>query len=151
MLRERKLMSAALATRLIAIGRAVPRRTALMLGPERAFEWLQLLRAQVGPDAGPEEVRKLAAGAVEAGGRPVAEMSSRELIALRRRTVEGSAAARIERAAAEARCVVRALVRRFERLGAEDARVVARYARGGWRIRIDLDVPSARMVLVGPA
>jgi hypothetical protein len=147
MLAERRLVSQPTASRLIAVCRNVPRETALQLGPERAFEWLQLLRVQAGPDAADEDVQELAGAAPEVKGKPVAEMSTREIADLRRRLLERRAAGRADPAGPEAHRVARALGQHLEHAGAEDARVVARYARSGWRIRIDLAVPAAQIVL----
>jgi hypothetical protein len=147
MLEERRLVSLSVANRLIAVCRNVPRETALQLGPERSFEWLQLLRVQAGPDAADEDVQELAGAAPEVKGKPVAEMSTREIADLRRRMLERRAAGRADPAGPEAHRVARALGQRLEHAGAADARVVARYARSGWRIRIDLAVPAAQIVL----
>lgn len=147
MLQERRLLSLSVANRLIAVCRTVPRETALQLGPERSFEWLQLLRVQAGPDAAPEDVQELAGAAAEVKGKPVAEMSTREIADLRRRLLERRAAGRADPAGPEAHRLARALGQRLEHAGAEDAKVAARYTRGGWRVRVDLAVAAAQIVL----
>jgi hypothetical protein len=143
---ERKLMSRAFAWQLIAIYRAIPKETVQRLGPQKAFEWLRLLRAEAGPDAGDEEVQQRATGEPLVAGRPVAELTVTQLAELRRRFQARQAAARRDPGAAEARRTARALAQYLQRIGAEQAEVASRYAHGAWEIRVVLDVPSAQVV-----
>jgi hypothetical protein len=147
MVEERDIMSAAMATRLVAVVRALPRSTALQLGPDKAFEWLRLLRAEAGPDAEIEDVKKLAEEKTEVRGKPIAEMTRAEIAELRRRAQERQAAARKDPAAAEARKLARALARRLNAVGAGDARVSSRWSAGRWRVRADLELDAARALL----
>lgn len=147
MLEERRLVSVSLATRLIAIVRAIPRETALQLGPERTFEWLLTLRTQAGPDADAETVRDLAAGEPVLAGQPVADLSKRQIAELRRRILERREAGRADPASAAAHRLARSLGQRLQRLGADDAEVSARYGRAGWRLRVDLSLPAAQALL----
>ena len=147
MLAEQRLMSQTAATRLIAVARVLPRATALRLGPERAFEWLRLLRLRAGPRADAAALRRMASLSPEVDGRPVAAMSTRELAALRRDLQARRDAARRDPASLAALRATQALARYVARRGAGDACIVRHRTRGGWRIRIDLDVPSAEALV----
>jgi hypothetical protein len=138
----RKLLSRTVAWNLIAVYRAVPRKTANQLGPQRSIEWLRLLRAAAGADATQDEVRAAARQPAVAQGRPVADLSIRELEELRRRTLERRVIARRDPGAPDAHKLARALAQQLRRRGAEDAVVTARYGRA-WRLRIDLGLPAA--------
>lgn len=143
---ERKLMSRAFAWQLIAIYRAIPKETVQQLGPQKAFEWLRLLRAEAGPNAGDDEVQERAAGEPVVAGLSVAEMTVAQLAELRRKFQERQDAARRDPGAAEARRTARALGQHLQRIGAEEAEVSSRYVRGTWQIRVVLDVPSAQAI-----
>ncbi|MBN1770075.1 MAG: hypothetical protein JXB32_02345 [Deltaproteobacteria bacterium] len=147
MLQQRRLMSPAAASKLIAIYRSIPRQTALQLGPERAYEWLQLLREEAGPDAGPDDVRRLADERTEVQGRPVADLTRQEIVELRQRVQARREAGRRDPSAAVAHRLARALAQRLEHAGAADARVAARFARSGWRLRVDLDLTAGQALL----
>jgi|GEM_PF-1750678 len=147
MLEERRLVSVSLATRLMAIVRAIPREAAVQLGPERAFEWLLTLRTQAGPEADDEAIRELAGGEPVLAGRPVAELTKRQIAELRRRILARRLAGRADPDAAEAHRLARSLAQRLRRLGADDAEVSARYGRPRWRIRLDLGLPAAAALL----
>jgi hypothetical protein len=147
MVEQRGLMSASAAFRLVAIYRAIPRSTALQLGPDKAFEWLRLLRAQAGPEAETEDVRKLAEEKTEVRGKPIAELSVREIAELRRRVQERRAAGRRDPAAGDAHRLARALAQRLNAIGAGDARVGSRWAGGRWRVRADLGLDALRTLL----
>jgi hypothetical protein len=54
------LLSRAVAWRLIAVYRSVPRSTALQLGPQKSIDWLRLLRTVAGPDATEQQVNAAA-------------------------------------------------------------------------------------------
>jgi hypothetical protein len=147
LLEQRRIVSPSLATRLIAIVRTIPKETALQLGPERTFEWLLTLRTQAGPEADDDAVRELAEGEPLLAGRPVTELSKREIAELRRRMLERREAGRADPAAGAAHRLARALAQRLQRLGAADAEVSARYGRAGWRLRLDLALPAAEALL----
>jgi len=138
----RKVLSRAVAWNLIAIYRALPRRTANQLGQQRSIEWLRLLRANAGAEATEEDVRTAAQQPAVVQGRPAAELSSRQLEALRRRTLERRVIARKDPGAPDAHKLARALAQQLRRRGAEDAIVTARYGHA-WRLRIDLGLPAA--------
>jgi sirohydrochlorin ferrochelatase len=147
MLAGQRLMSQTAATRLIAVARVLPRSTALQLGPERAFEWLRLLRLRAGPRADVGVLRRMACASPEVDGRPVEVMSTRDLAALRRALQARRDAARRDPASIAALRATRALVAYLRRRGAGDARVVSRRTRGGWHVRIDLPLPSAEALV----
>jgi hypothetical protein len=147
MLAEQRLMSQTAATRLIAMARVLPRSTALQLGPERAFEWLRLLRLRAGPRADAADLRRLASGPPEVDGRPVEAMSTRELAALRRDLRARHDAAGRDPDFLAAQRATRALVHYLRRRGAGDARVLPRRTRGGWHVQIDLALPCAEALL----
>ena len=147
MVEERDLMSAATATRLVAIVRSLPRAQALQLGPDKAFEWLRLLRVQAGPEAEAEDVKKLAEEKTEVRGKPITEMTRAEIAELRRRAQERRAAAGQDPAAGDAHRLARALAQRLNAVGAGDARVTTRWSGGRWRVRADLALEAARTLL----
>jgi hypothetical protein len=143
---ERKLMSRAFAWQLVAIYRSLPREAAQQLGPSRAFEWLRVLRLQAGPEAEAEDVRKLAGEQPAVAGRPIAEMSVGEIAELRRRMQARRDAASHDPGATAAHRTARALAQYLKHIGAEDARVSARFARGVWHIQAVLGVEAAQAV-----
>jgi hypothetical protein len=146
----RKLMSKALAWRLVAIYRSLPKGLAERLGPERAFEWLRVLRLEAGPEATATDVQRLAAARPEVSGRPVTELSSGDIARLREKLQARRDAARNDPGAADAHRTARALAQHLRHLGAGDARVTARWTRGGtWRIRADLAVDAAKKLAAG--
>ena len=146
MVEQRKIMSRAFAWQLIAIYRSIPRETVQQLGPQRAFEWLRLLRVQAGPDAGQQDVQHLAGQEAQVDGHPVAAMTVTELAELRRKLQERRDAARRDPGAGEAHRTARALAQYLQHIGAEHARVGARFSRGVWQIHAVLDVPSAQVI-----
>jgi hypothetical protein len=87
-------------------------------------------------------VREAARRPAVVDGRPAAELSSRQLEALRRRALERRVVARQDPGAPDAHKLARALAQQLRRRGAEDAVVTARYGRA-WRLRIDLALPAA--------
>jgi hypothetical protein len=147
MVEGRDIMSAATATRLVAVVRSIPRATALQLGPDKAFEWLRLLRVQAGPEAEAEDVKKLAEEKTEVRGKPITEMTRAEIAELRRRAQERRAAASRDPAAGDAHRLARALAQKLNAVGAGDARVAARWSGGRWRVRADLGLDAARTLL----
>jgi hypothetical protein len=146
MVEERKLMSRAFAWQLVAIYRSLPREAAQQLGPSRAFEWLRVLRLQAGPEAEAEDVRKLAGEQPAVAGRSIVELSVSEIAELRRRSQARRDAASHDPGAAAAHRTARSLAQYLQHIGAEDARVSARFARGAWRIHLVLGVESAQAV-----
>jgi hypothetical protein len=144
MIEAHGLLSREVAWRLIAIARFLPRQTALRLGLQRSIEWLRLLRAEAGPDATDQQVRRAAHRSAVVQGAPVADLSTRRLVALRRLAEERRA--REHDGGAEADRLARNLARLLARRGAEDARVVAHYGRA-WTLRIHLGLAAARAVL----
>jgi hypothetical protein len=152
MVEGRRLMSRALAWRLVAIYRSLPKGLAAKLGPEKAFEWLGVLKLEAGPGATPADVQRLAAARTQAEGRPVTGFSRNELAALREKTKARLDAARTDPGAADAHRTARALAQHLRHLGAGDARVTARWTRGGtWRIRADLPIAAAKKLAEGAA
>jgi hypothetical protein len=143
MIEDHDLVSRSVAWRLIAIYRSIPRNTARQLGPQKSLEWLRLLRTVAGPDATEQQVNAAARQPAVVQGTPVADLSTRQLVELRRRSVERQAMARKDPGATDAHKLARAIAQLLRRHGAEDASVVARYARA-WRIRVDLGLDAAR-------
>jgi hypothetical protein len=146
---QRKLMSPSLAWRFVAIYRSIPKGLAQKLGPERAFEWLRVLRLEAGPQAEPAAVQSLAAAKPEVAGRPVTELSSSDLAAFREKMKQRQAAARRDPGATEAHRAARALAQRLGHLGAADARVTVRFSRNAWRIRAEMSVADAKALSGG--
>jgi hypothetical protein len=142
MIEGRKLMSRAVAWNLMAVYRSLPRKAANQLGPARSVEWLRLLRVEAGPNATDADVRIAARQPAVVQGQRVVDMTSRQLADLRRRTEERQAMGRKDPAAEQAHKLARALAQQLRGRGADDAVVVARYARS-WRLRIDLALPAA--------
>ena len=146
MVEERKLMSRAVAWQLVAIYRSIPRQAAQQLGPSRAFEWLRVLRLQAGPEAQAADVRKLAGEQPAVAGRSIVELSVSEIAELRRHMQARRDAASHDPGADAAHRTARALAQYLQHIGAEDARVTARFSRGVWRIQVVLGVEAAQVV-----
>jgi hypothetical protein len=142
MIEGRKLMSRAVAWNLMAVYRSLPRKAANQLGPARSVEWLRLLRTEAGPNATDADVRAAARQPAVVQGQRVIDMSARQPVELRRRAAERQAMGRQDPAADQAHRLARALAQQLRSRGADDAVVVARYARS-WRLRIDLALPAA--------
>jgi hypothetical protein len=149
MVEDRKLLSRALAWRLVAVYRSIPKALAQKLGPEKAFEWLQVLKLEAGAQAAPADVQRLAAAKPEVSGRPVAELSSNDLAAFREKMELREAVARRDPGATAAHRAARALAQRLKHLGADDARVTARFSRNVWRIRAEMSVDDAQALSGG--
>jgi hypothetical protein len=143
MIEGRKLLSRSAAWRFIAIFRSIPRKTANQLGPQRAVEWLQLLRLEAGPDATEADVQAAARRPAVIQGRSVADLTTRQLVALRQRSAARLAVAREDPAAGEAHQLARSLTQQLRGHGAKGAVVTARYSRS-WRLRIDLGLDAAK-------
>jgi hypothetical protein len=143
MVEDGGLLAREVAWRLIAVFRSIPRNTARQLGPQKSIEWLRLLRTVAGPDATEQQLNAAARGPAVVQGTPVADLSTRQLVELRRRTAERRALGRKDPGATDAHKLARALAQLLRRHGAEDANVTARYARA-WRIRIDLGLDAGR-------
>jgi hypothetical protein len=76
-------------------------------------------------------------------GRPVADMTTRQLVALRQRSEARLALARKDPAVSQAHKLARSLTQQLRACGATGAVVTARYSRS-WRLRIDLGLDAAR-------
>jgi hypothetical protein len=143
LLARRGLMSRAFAHDLMRIHRCLPRATAEALGPVRAAEWLRLLCARAGPRARTADLVLAAGGEPEVDGRPVREMSVRELAALGRAARARWKGSGADPRAEEAHRAARALEARLRRAGDAHAVVRALRTRRGWRLRADFAVAAA--------
>ena len=140
LLARRGLMSRAFAHDLMRIYRCLPRETAEALGPVRAAEWLRLLCARAGPRARTADLALAAGGEPDVDGRPVCEMSVRELVGLRLAERSRWKGPGVDPRAEEAHRAARALEGRLRRAGDAHAVVRALRTRRGWRLRADLAV-----------
>jgi hypothetical protein len=141
---ERKIMGRSQAFRLMAIARTIPRRDALLLGPDKAYAIVQYANATAAVDSVPQLLVK--GVRVEGKLRDVHDVSAGEIRSEASRTRINRNSARKDPARHAALQLAKDAVRGLSRRGIR-ARVAVHRTKDGWEAQVTMPIAGLEMLV----
>jgi hypothetical protein len=145
MLRARQVMGVSQAKKLIEVAASMPREKALEIGAEKAYALARYAAATPEPDT----PAWLLDGDAAIGGKPVRDLSLRELQAATSKVRSKHAAKKATPEEHAARASARDVQAWLKKRGAKGAAVTARKTKDGWWLTIEVRADAAKLLAGG--